>query len=344
MRVACVLVTHLRARVELHRRPSLKAAPIVVVGRDRGRAVVLNALPESAGPVVGMPVEEALSRQAGTVVIEADEPAYRRTFRQMLEAMQGVSDRVEASDMGVAYVGLDGLSEMYGGEARLAVALLGAVPDYLRPRVGLADGKFPAFVAARTAAALGAVKVPPDVEAFLAPHSVDLLPIANGVKEAMHRFDLHTLGDVASWRVRLLVDQFGGDGRLAWELARGVDRRPLVAMKHEESVTECLAMPPASASLEMLMAAVDRLLQRTFTRPDVRGRYAGWTALRCSIAEGASWEKTVHFKRSVGRWEEGCRHPAGSARQRPSHVAGGGVDPHPRRAFRRVGGADGAAA
>ena len=233
---------------------------------------------------------------------------------------------------------------MYGGEARLAVALLGAVPDYLRPRVGLADGKFSAFVAARTAAALGAVKVPPDVEAFLAPHSVDLLPIANGVKEAMHRFDLHTLGDVASWRVRLLVDQFGGDGRLAWELARGVDRRPLVAMKHEESVTECLAMPPASASLEMLMAAVDRLLQRTFTRPDVRGPVRGLDGAsvqhrrRGLVGEDGPLQTQ---RRAMGG---GCRHPAGSARQRPSHVAGGGVDPHPRRSFRRVGGADGAAA
>ena len=36
----------------------------------------------------------------------------------------------------------------------------------------------------------------------------------------------------------------------------------------------------------------------------MRGRYAGWTALRCSLAEGVSWEKTVHFKRGVGRWEE----------------------------------------
>ena len=120
----------------------------------------------------------------------------------------------------------------------------------------------------------------------------------------MHRFGLHTLGDVASWRVRLLVDQFGADGRLAWELARGVDRRPLAPMAHEEAVTERLAMPMASASLEMLLAAVDRLLQRTFTRPDVRGRYAGWTLLQCSLAEGAPWEKAVHFKRGVGRWEE----------------------------------------
>ena len=256
MRVACILVTHLRARVELLRRPSLKAAPMVVVGRDRGRTVVLDALPASAGTVAGISVEEALSRQAGTVVVEADEPAYRRAFRQALEVLQGVSDRVEAGDLGVAYVGLDGLSEMYGGEARLAVALLGAVPDHLRPRVGLAGGKFPAFVAARTAAALGAVRVPTDVAAFLAPHSIDLLPIADDVKEAMHRFDLHTLGDVGSWKLRLLADQFGDDGRLAWELARGLDPRPLVPLKHEEAITERLAVPFASASLEMLLVAV----------------------------------------------------------------------------------------
>ena len=304
MRVACILVPHLRAGVELLRRPSLQAAPILVVGRDRGRAVVLDALPASSAAVAGMPVEEALSRQAGAVVVDADEPAYRRAFRQVLETMQGVSDRVEADGLGVAYAALDGLSEMYGGEARLAVALLGAVPSRLQPRVGLAEGKFPAFIAARTAAAQGAVRVPPDAAAFLAPHPVDLLPIADDVKQAMRRFGLHTLGDVATWRVRLLVDQFGDDGRLAWGLARGVDRRPLAPMEHEVAVTERLSMPLASASLEMLLAAVDRLLQRTFTRPDVRGRYAGWTLLQCSLAEGASWEKAVHFKRGVGRWEE----------------------------------------
>ena len=34
MRVACVLVTHLRARVEMYRHPHLKDAPVVIV--DRG--------------------------------------------------------------------------------------------------------------------------------------------------------------------------------------------------------------------------------------------------------------------------------------------------------------------
>ena len=304
MRVACVLVTHLRAKVELLRRPHLRDTPAVIAGRERGRATVLDALPGASGAATGMTLEEALSLRPGTAVVEADEPAYRRVFRQALSSLQGVSDRVEAGDLGVAYVRLDGLSEMYGGEARLAVALLNAVPEYLLPRAGLAGGKFPAYVAARTAAAQGAVRVPVDAAAFLAPHPVDLLPVAAGVTAAMHRFGIHTLRDVASWRVEPLVDQFGAEGRLAWDLARGIDHRPLTPLKNEEAVTERLSLPFASVSLELLMTGAERLLRRAFARPDVRGRYAGRAELRCSIVEGASWEKAVHFKRGVGRWEE----------------------------------------
>ena len=304
MRVACVLVTHLRAKVELLRRPHLRDAPAVVVGRNRGRTTVLDTLPGATGAASGMTLEEALSLQPETAVVEADEAVYRRVFHQMLSSLQGVSDRVEAGDLGVAYVRLDGLSEMYGGEARLVVAMLNAVPEHLLPRAGLADGKFPAYVAARTAAAQGAVRVSADIAAFLAPHPVGLLPVTRGVIAAMHHFGIHTLGNVASWRVEPLVDQFGAEGKLAWELARGIDHRPLTPLKHKEAVTERLSLPFTSASLELLTAGVERLLRRTFASPDMRGRYAGWAELRCSTVEGAPWEKAIHFKRGVSRWEE----------------------------------------
>ena len=77
----------------------------------------------------------------------------------MLASLQGVSDRVEGSDLGVAYVGLDGLQDMYGGEARLVNSLLNAAPQDLAPRVGVAHSKFPAFVAAISSAPLGATRV-----------------------------------------------------------------------------------------------------------------------------------------------------------------------------------------
>ena len=71
-----------------------------------------------------MAVEEALSRQGDGIVLEADEAAYQWEFHRTLQSLQGVSDRVEGemlrqAQQGTAYVGLNGLEALYGGEARL---------------------------------------------------------------------------------------------------------------------------------------------------------------------------------------------------------------------------------
>ena len=184
MTVACVLITHLRAKVELRRQPGLEGTPAVIVDRSQGRPIVVDRFPAAAVPI-GATLEEALSRHAGTVVLEADEPAYRAAFQRVLTALQGVSDRVEAAELGTAYVGLDGLAAMYGSEARLVGSLLSAVPASLAPRVGVAEGKFPALAAASMSAPHSAVKVPQDAAAFLAPHPVGLLPVAAEVRAGM---------------------------------------------------------------------------------------------------------------------------------------------------------------
>ena len=76
-----------------------------------------------------MPLEEALSRNAGAVVLEADEPSYKRAFRHVLTALQGVSDRVESAGLGTAYVRLDGLERLHGGEDRVVYALFQSLPS-----------------------------------------------------------------------------------------------------------------------------------------------------------------------------------------------------------------------
>ena len=134
MKVACVLVTHLRAKVEIRRHPHLRDRPAVIADRSGPRPVVVDHLPACRGVAAGMTLEQALSRQADAVVLEADDQSYRKVFNQMLASMQGISDRVERSDLGVAYAGLDGLEDMYGGEARLVNALLNSAPQDLTPR------------------------------------------------------------------------------------------------------------------------------------------------------------------------------------------------------------------
>ena len=303
MKVACVFITHLRAKAEMQRHPNLKDQPVLIADRTKSRPVVVDYLPAATAVSTGMPLERALSYQAEAIVLEADEPHYRRVFRQVLSALQGISDRVEDVGLGVANVALEGLESMYGGEERLVLALLNAVPQNLQPRAGIGEGKFPAMVAARSSDPLRAAKVPEDAAAFLAPRPIALLPVSENTISALHRFGLHTLGQMAAMDVGRLVDQFGREGEWIWNLANGRDDRALMPLEYEETMTEETSLPFSSTSLEMLLVASETLLRRAYARPVMRGRYAGRAALECPVFGSAPWERTVNFQEGVGRWE-----------------------------------------
>ena len=300
MKVACLLITHLRTKVEMRRHPDLKSTPAVIVERSVGRAQVVDSTPSASGVSPGMTLEEALSIQPEALVLEADEPYYRRVFAQVLASLQGISDRVEGSELGTAYVRMDGLERMYGGEARLVNALLNAVPHDLAPRAGVAEAKFSAFVAARISEPSRATRVPADSASFLAPHPVDLLPVPADLRAALHRFGLHTLGNVASMTEVSMIDRFGAEGRRAWHLSRGMDDSPVIPLAHVETIVERTSLPFSSTSIELLITVVDTLLARAFSRPSMRGRYAGKVLLECVLDEGPTWARDITFKGGVG--------------------------------------------
>ena len=305
MRVACLLVTHLGAKVEMYRHSHLKDAPVVIVDRSpsRARPLVVDRFRSALGVTAGMTLEQAMSRHANAVVLDADEPLYRRVFGQVLSSLQGISDRVEGASLGTAYVRLDGLDGLFRGEAGVVSALLNTVPAYLNPRVGVADAKFPAFVAARTCGAQGAIRVPEDVASFLAPHTIDLLPVPTGMKRELHRFGLHTLGAVASMSRHILADRFGPNGQRVWSLCNGTAHSPVIPLAFEESVVEHASLPFHSSSIEAIFVAVDALLKRAYARPDIRGRYAGAADLLCAASGWPDWAKSFSFKEPVGAWE-----------------------------------------
>ena len=179
MRVACVLITHLRARVELRRQPHLRARPAVIADRSAGKPRVLDAFPAASGAVAGMTLDEALSRHPEATVLEADEPAYRREFTQALAALQGVSDRVEGAELGTAYAGLDGLESLHGGEAALVRALARGAP----PRPGAADrggGREVPRPSSRPTwtGRMRRSRFPPTPPPSSRPHPIDLLPLS----------------------------------------------------------------------------------------------------------------------------------------------------------------------
>ena len=306
MKLACVLIPHLSALVELRQRPHLTKKPIVIADRSRGLPIVVDFLPDGVGLKHGISLEQAMSLHEGVgipEVLESDESHYRRVFDGVLSALQGVSDRVEAAELGTAYVGIDGLEGMYGGEARLAHALLNSVPLDLQPGVGLAHGKFPAYMAAMKSKPHRAVRMPPNVKSFLSPHSIDLLPVSSKLKDEIHRLGLLRMGDVASLAMDVFADRFGSKGRKAWELCNGIDQSPLVPMAFEEAVVERTSLPFHTSSMEVLLVALDTLLKRAYARPDMKGRCAGTAVISCTAVGWPPWEKTIRFKHPAGSWQ-----------------------------------------
>ena len=305
MRVACVLVTHLRVKAEISRQPHLKNRPVLVVDRSpgRGKAQVLDSFPDTATGY-GTSLEEALSHHAGAVVLDADEPHYRAVFSRILTALPRVSDRVEGSDLGIAYVRLDGLEGLYHGEAGAVSALMNALPEHLTPRIGVADAKFPALVAARICEPRRAFKVPDDVKAFLGPRSIGLLPISADVKKEMRQLGLRTMGAVASMSRDMLTDRFGFSGGRAWALCNGTDDSPVVSMLSEEPIVEHISLPFPSSSIQMLFVVVDTLLKRGYARPEMKGGCVGEAALRCCAYGAPPWDRSVAFKQPAGTWEK----------------------------------------
>ena len=296
MKVACLSIRHLPFKTELHRSPHLRGRPAIVANANGSRRVVLDASPEATGVLPGMPLDQALSRCKNAVLLEADLSLYQRGWERVLEALEQRSPDVEDAEPGLAYVRLDGLELMYGGDARLVTALLNAVPDRLEPRIGVAEGKFPAYVAAGLGGPGGATKVPEDVRAFLSPLSVDLLPVSWEVRARLHDFGLHTLGQAAALHVGPLQAQFGPTGRTVWELANGIDARPLLPRRREETVTEALTFPAPIIALEAIVTAADTLLARGFGRREMQGRFARVCTLEGAVFRAPTWQRRMVFR------------------------------------------------
>ena len=308
MKIACVLVTHLPLKAELRRRPELQGRPVVITesyGESYGsKNVVLDSSPDARGVVTGMSLQEAVSRRKDAVLLEADQPRYDSVFADMVHTLEGRSPLVEKAGLGCAYVGLDGLEPMYGGEPRLIASLLQAVPQQFDPRIAVAMGKFPAYVAAVTSSGGRATKTPGlesgGLTGFLKDVSVDLLPLSWDQKTRLHRFGLHTLGQLAALPVGAVQAQLRSDGKRAWELARGVDSSPLVPYCPEEVVTESLTFPSPAITQYAVLTAIDALLGRAFTRPEVKGKYVRVAAIESRIVRHPPWVKRFSFKDAVG--------------------------------------------
>ena len=227
MKIACLLITHLGIKDEMRRRPDLVGRNIILYSPDScarsaktlGRSiksVVFDISHGVSGIPVGMPLSAALSKSPDSIVLQADLERYRKVFARIISDLRRIAPAVQGAGLGRVYVDMTGLEYMYGGEAKVVTRMLETAPALFHPRVGIAKGKFPAYVAALSSHPGRATKIPDNPTGtadFLASFPVDVLPVEWQMIMELHRFAIHTMGELAAQDLGNLQTRFGPVGR-----------------------------------------------------------------------------------------------------------------------------------
>ena len=298
----CLLVTHLPVKAKLQRRPELIGRPLIITSGETVRTEVLDASAEATGVTAGQTVAEALSRCAGAVTLPADAGYLSEVNDAVLAALWDVVPSVEAAGWGVFYLDLTGIAGMYGGTDGLADAPLSTGEEWLRHRLGIGMGKFPAYCAAAQAEARGWKQVPTNTARWLAPLPASLLPL-NGVELArLEGFGIRTLGDVAKVPAASLAEFMGPDGIRDWQLAQGIDPDLVLPTPLPERLSEQLEFPFPVDTVPAIEAGIRSLTERLWRSASLRASCVGEATIRGELLSGGNW-----------RFERVLRQPVGSA-------------------------------
>ncbi|MGH7607634.1 MAG: DNA polymerase Y family protein, partial [Gemmatimonadales bacterium] len=313
---ACVWIPLFPFRCEAARHEGLADCPAALLVPDTTRKLwQVSPLARHAGVKPGMTVSQGIGLCPTLRLIEPDPVHYDECFARLLAALGEVSPVVEPGELGLAYVGGDGLEGIYGAPGKIVDAISCGVRSVAcgvesesslataarhtqhAARVGWARGKFVAWVAASRAKPGDAVIVPPGGEGkFLASQSIAVLPLDADTHQRLRRLGLRTLGALAALPEDAVVAQFGTAGRRLWRLAAGKIAERVVGRVVPEPIVQAITFFTPAGERELLARALEQLIGRALKHP----RRIGWRVQavrwRADLEGGGSWAVSVLLK------------------------------------------------
>ncbi len=297
--VACLLIPGFELRAALRSRPRLAVVPAALApepGREQHIGPVTTAA-EVAGVTAGMRLGEALATCPQLVLVDPDPAGAEREWEGILRRLEDAGFGVEPVEPGVVVFETTGVERLYGGvEAALRKALASVGPAW-DPRAGAGGRRFVALAAATVARPGQAVIVEGrEEQTFLEPLPLSLLPLDEGRYAELEGLGVRTLGSLASLPGGAVSERLGPEGKRAWSLARGGERRRVRGRSPAAELAEVLSFPEAVANELTLRRAFGALLDRLLARPERERRPFRKLALAARLVGGGSWRRTVTLR------------------------------------------------
>jgi len=302
---ACVWIPLFPLRCEEARREGLAGFPSALLAPDTTRKLwQVSPLARHTGVKPGMTVSQAIGLCPTLRLLEPDPVHYDEQFAKLLSALTEVSPVVESAELGIAYVGTDGLEGIYGSAEKIVEAIKRTLEcwnvgmsEASSFRLGWGVGKFTAWVAASRAKRSEAIVVPiGEEQKFLASQPIAVLPLDPDIHRRLRQLGIRTLGALAALPEEAIAAQFGSVGRRLWLLAAGRITERVVGRITPEPIVAALTFFTPIGERELLIHSLDQLIARALRHP----RRIGWRVhalrLRADMEGGGSWLATILLK------------------------------------------------
>lgn len=288
--VSVLIVRDLAASIEHQHNPNLKTVPLILLtGNKRLRVLATNLLARHAGVEIGITERQSELICPNAERLRAREDVYRRIFMEITEALIRAIGKVEAhyhSRNALWYVNSNDVEEL---------KILGQIIETRLNTVttiGTGSNKFVARVASATAnMSVSKIIAEGEEVAFLAPYSVNFLPLNKDMKRRLPMMGITNIGQLAKLSRGAVFEQFGKNGRWCHDLSLGVDPRPLQSTKPPLVLRQFVEFDEALHDKEIIVAECLKLAQILIHQ--LNDREARTTILSLQDADGITHEKRL---------------------------------------------------
>jgi len=214
--------------------PALKGKPVIVGGDpEKRRGIVLTASYEAKakGVKTGMTVFEAAKLCPEATFIKPQHHLYVHFSTRILRIMRDFTPLVEPFSIDEAFLDVTGCAKLFGSPVEIAQKLKKRIREEVGVtcNVGIGPNKLLAKMAAEMQKPDGLTVLNyEDVPKRLWPLPVrELFGVGPRYEHHLKLFNIHTIGNLAKFPVKILRKRFGVNGELLWQCANGIDESPV---------------------------------------------------------------------------------------------------------------------
>lgn len=269
------------ASVEERDNPSLVGKPVIVGGSAESRGVVAAANYEVRrfGVHSAMPAARARRLCPHAIVIKPRIDYYATVSRQIRNIFEQFTPQVEPLSLDEAFLDVTGSESLFGSSAEIGLQIKRRIREELRltASVGVATNKFVAKIASALKKPDGFVVVEAsEIQAFLDPLPVGRLwGVGKVTGQTFERLNVRTIGQLRQLPLNTLHELFGASGEHFWQLAHGIDDRPVVPDREAKSISNETTFAEDIVDMDVLRAWLVDLVEqvaRRLRQHDIKGR------------------------------------------------------------------------